>query len=437
MAGITKRASGIYSVRVMIGNDRRTISLGTRSEVRARRAKDFIQDLATSRITGELPERETKRWLSNQSPKLRKRLASVGLIDAATAEEVVSKTLGQFLRDYIDRYGPAKKSTTVTTWKQCERLLLEYFPPSTPLDAITPGDAEDFRNYLLTRTGKKCGKRKAKPLSEATVRRRCGCAKGFFAYALSKGLIAQNPFDNKKIPTTAPRSKQKQFVDVELSVRILENLPSPQWRLLFTLARWGGMRVPSEPAALRWSDIDFERRRIRFRAPKTEHHDGRDFREIPLFPEIEKALSEVDADDVLVLPSLQKITSAATRKPLIKAIRLAGAEPWPKLWTAIRATRDTELRERFPSHVVDEWLGHNDRVARNHYTQTLDEHFERALQECSHFASSMDSQGVAPSTENAKNPVQNRMVSHGDANEWALRDLNPRPPRCKRGALAN
>ena len=35
MAGIVKRANGIYSVRVMVGNDRRTISLGTRSEARA------------------------------------------------------------------------------------------------------------------------------------------------------------------------------------------------------------------------------------------------------------------------------------------------------------------------------------------------------------------------------------------------------------------
>ena len=34
-----------------------------------------------------------------------------------------------------------------------------------------------------------------------------------------------------------------------------------------------------------------------------------------------------------------------------------------ELWTALRASRDTELRERFPSHVVTKWIGHDDRVA--------------------------------------------------------------------------
>ena len=457
MAGIMQRASGLYSVRVMIGNERRTLSLGTRSESRARRAAEFIQDLATARACGELPEKETKLWVAKQSSKLRKRLAAAGLIDDVAAQDAPAVTLGAFLRDYIGRYGPAKKAATVTTWKQCERLLLEYFPADKALDSLTPGDAEDFRNYLLTRSGKPCGNRKAKPLAEATVRRRCGCAKGFFAYAVSKGIIPRNPFDNKKVPTTAPSGRQKEFVTPELAQRVLDQFPTAEWRLLFALARWGGMRVPSEPESLRWSDIDFDRMRISFRCPKTEHHDGKDRREIPIFPELVAPLREVfelaEPGEELVLPFLRTLTGTALRKPLLAAITKAQAKPWPKLWNALRASRVTELRESFPAHVVDAWLGHDDNIARKHYAQTLDDHYQRAtgdvpaaddpgnpwsaLQKCSHFASSRDTHGDAPRPEAPENQASIRNAVHVKAPRWAMRDSNPRHPPCKGGALAN
>lgn len=36
---------------------------------------------------------------------------------------------------------------------------------------------------------------------------------------------------------------------------------------------------------------------------------------------------------------------------------------------------------RFPGHVVDTWLGHSSAVARKHYLQTTDAHWERAVNE--------------------------------------------------------
>ena len=43
------------------------------------------------------------------------------------------------------------------------------------------------------------------------------------------------------------------------------------------------------------------------------------------------------------------------------------------------ATRQTELEESFPSHVVCKWIGNSLQVARKHYLQTTDEHFDRAI----------------------------------------------------------
>ncbi len=38
-----------------------------------------------------------------------------------------------------------------------------------------------------------------------------------------------------------------------------------------------------------------------------------------------------------------------------------------------------ELMETFPSHVVVSWIGHSETVARKHYLQTTDAHFEKAV----------------------------------------------------------
>ena len=62
---------------------------------------------------------------------------------------------------------------------------------------------------------------------------------------------------------------------------------------LFALRRYGGLRCPSEVLLLRWVDVDWEGSRMLIRSPKTEHHDGRECRMVPLFPELAPHLREV------------------------------------------------------------------------------------------------------------------------------------------------
>ncbi len=54
----------------------------------------------------------------------------------------------------------------------------------------------------------------------------------------------------------------------------------------FALSRFGGLRCPSEHVTLTWEDVDWERSRIRIHSPKTEHHEGKESRVIPIFPEL-------------------------------------------------------------------------------------------------------------------------------------------------------
>ena len=110
-----------------------------------------------------------------------------------------------------------------------------------------------------------------------------------------------------------------------------------------------------------------ETNRIVIKSPKPEHHAGHDQRTIPIFPELVQPLEEcrdATGGGNLVFPMLVGRSAAYCRKPVLAAIEAAGIEPWDKLFVALRATRDTELRERYPSHVVDAWIGHDEAVAK-------------------------------------------------------------------------
>lgn len=66
------------------------------------------------------------------------------------------------------------------------------------------------------------------------------------------------------------------------------------------------------------------------------------------------------------------------RTQLVRIIEDAGLKAWPKLFQNLRSTRETELMENFPAHVVCAWMGNTPKVAAKHYLQVTDEHFAEA-----------------------------------------------------------
>ena len=54
--------------------------------------------------------------------------------------------------------------------------------------------------------------------------------------------------------------------------------------------------------------------------------------------------------------------------------------PWPKLFQNLRSTRETELTEQFPVHVVCKWIGNSHPVAAKFYLQVTEDHFREAAQ---------------------------------------------------------
>ena len=377
MASAT-RIDGAWKIRFYDGaGTRRQIHLTGANQRTAENFARHVGILNTAKIlnTADI-DRGTALWLQGLGQSLYDKLAAVGLVAPRAAA-----VLGAFLAGYVqDR--PDTKPATQRKYGSAVAHLVAFFGENRDLRSITRGDADGFRAFLYRQKQ-----------AENTVRRYCGLAKQFFRAALRRHLIDENPFGDQ-VAAVRGNAAKFHFITREDAGKILAACPDVQWRMIFALCRWGGLRCPSEVLALRWEDIAWQERRFTVRSPKTEHHEGKGFRVVPLFPELAAVLTE--GFDV----ALQAIDAAKEGKtrvtvggPVItryreatqnlrttfqKIVIRAGLKPWPKLLQNLRSTRETELAESFPLQAVTAWMGNSQLVAAKHYLQLRDEHFERA-----------------------------------------------------------
>lgn len=168
-----------------------------------------------------------------------------------------------------------------------------------------------------------------------------------------------------------------------MAQQVIDACPDAEWRLIFALSRYAGLRCHSEHLALRWLDVNWEKNRILIHAPKQEHHSNGGDRWIPIFPELHPCLeecfdlAEVGEEFVIVR---YRDTNTNLRTQLMRIIKRAGVKPWPKLFHNLRASRETELAATYPLHTVCEWIGNSARIASAHYLQVTKADFERAAQ---------------------------------------------------------
>ena len=74
---------------------------------------------------------------------------------------------------------------------------------------------------------------------------------------------------------------------------------------------------------------------------------------------------------------------------MLKIIRRAGLEPWERVFQNLRASRQTELSQHFPAHVVCGWMGNSEAVAGEHYLHTTDADFQKATHNQTHSGAEM------------------------------------------------
>ncbi len=364
MASIVRQANGHRLIQFIdrLGA-RRTIRLGVVSQRVADRVKLYVESLVLAARNGEEPDGDVRRWVNSLDSSLVDKLANVGLVAERT---------DVLLQPFLDGYIKSRSDTKPTThevYRHTRRCLIAHFGPNTTLREITPGHADEWRLFL-----------KKQNLADNTVRRRCGVAKQFFHAAVRKNIIERNPFADLKVAVRSNPSRMY-FITRDEAQQVLDACPDAEWRLIFALSRFGGLRCPSEHLALQWADVDWERGRILVHSPKTEHHPGGESRMVPLFPELLAPLREVfeaARPGTKRVINRYRLRNVNLRTHLLRIIRQAGLKPWPKLFQNLRSTRETELAEQYPLHVVCAWIGNTQPVAMRHYLQVTDTHFAHA-----------------------------------------------------------
>jgi len=365
MASLSNEKNGRRTIQFIDENSKRkSIRLGKVTRKNAESVKTRVEYLISSKITGQALDHETSMWLSQIDDGLRCKLHKVDLV---TGPE--SMLLEPFLDSYFESRTDWKPSTRIA-YGQSKKKLIDYFGPKKPLREITRGDADLWRLFLFNQG-----------LASNTICKRSCQAKHFFETSLRRGLIEENVFSHLDSIVRANRDRMH-FVTRDETDAVLKACPDDEWRLLFALGRFGGLRCPSETLRLKWQHVDWGNNRMTVPSPKTEHLPGGRSRVIPIFNELRPYLlavcNQVDPETEFVITRYHG-SKTNLRTQLQKIIRRAGLEPWPKLWQNLRSTRQTELVENKPEHVVCTWIGNSPVIAAKHYLQVTDGHFEEAI----------------------------------------------------------
>ena len=408
MASITKSKTGRLSVQFVLPNKKRgTISLDCADHGFALTAAKCIDDLISAMRLGEAPKPTTRDWIDKQwrtNRPLAEKMVAAGLIESRGSGQ-----LGVFLAGYLEEHGKTAEPGTIKALKQAADKLIAYFGADRKLWTISRDDAKRWETWLRSpeaRAKRKKGKpergergrrRRAKQeaaagqpvegLSEQTRNRRVGMAKQFFKSAIDANLIQENPFAKLKSRVHGNRDNQK-FISRDLADRVIEAMPNAQWRLLFVLLRYVGLRCPTEPMAIRWSDVNFAANTITIRSKKTKRHKS-GVRISPIWPEVlpyledARELAQPGEQFVITMGRTeanapQKGLNANLRTSFRRFLGNAGIEPWPRIFQNLRATRATELAETpgIGPKKAAEFLGHSETIAEEHYhmAQQIDFH---------------------------------------------------------------
>jgi integrase len=379
MASLSTNDAGLHRVYFKAADGRRQcLYLGRIPKKQAEGIERCVADLERANLDGSTPSETTSRWLAEVSEELHARLAKFGMVRERIAEAAaVVVTLGELVARFKARPKWANlKIGTQESISRAIRHLLLYFDATTPITKITAADADDF--YENLRLPKATG---GAGLAVSTANLVGTIVSSIFAYAVDAELIAKNHF--AKLPRGGRRGNNT-MVSHETSVNVLAAITGTEDRLVYGLARWGGLRTISEHRQLRWGDVDWAGNRLLVHSPKNERHHGKATRWIPLFPEIAKLLedrfNEAAEGEEFILPSYRHADRSKAGHMLRVAIRRAGVELWSRLWHSLRATRQSELAEHYPVHVVSAWIGNSAMVAEKHYLMVTPEHFAKATQ---------------------------------------------------------
>lgn len=339
----------------------------------AERFSDWFNRLALAcKIGNELPP-ALLEWLEGLSDEVHSKLAA----DGFCVPRAPSGTLNDLIENFLNGdEARENKESTIRSRRTMSRRWLAFWPENKRVSSFTFQDAKDYQKYHSEHYAVDTWGREIKSLKQ------------IFNYAVEElHWIKENPFRKLKGGSKGGTTT-KHFVTVEETRLILGECPTAEMRLIFSLARFGGLRIPSELKAMEWNDVHYDRNTLTVKIPKktdkkNEAAGKYETREIPLFPELRQAFTEYweilpEGSSNFVFPNCP--SNQALKGRFADILRRAGVTMWKKFFNSMRSTRDTELRTHYPAHSVNAWIGHGQDVAEKHYIQITAKDLETAAQ---------------------------------------------------------
>jgi integrase len=395
-----------YRVQVFIRGVRRKLWIGNVPSSAAKTIAAHLERLKLATETGTLAAPETLRWSQVVSPRIRSQLARWGLIELGHNSGEIPSTIGDYTRHYLETR-PDLAASTLKRLKNSRQHLLKTWPAATSLASITPGDCDRFARTIRSK------------FQPSHAGKTIGDARQFFAAAVRDKKIADNPFAG--ISCAQPHDRTREAYISRQATAVLLTNADPFFAALIAAARFGGLRVPSEPLELQWTDIDWQNNRFTVRSRKTKNYANAT-RVVPLFPELLphlRLLQELAFDGSINVFDRARSSAATTwRDNLLKIITSSGQQPWDKLWQNLRASCRTDLNGTFPDHVVSSWMGHSSKIGKLHYDRIHEEHYAAAVgQSAGHQQVNCGAPGGAPApttTDTTRQPGRKKSTKNAE-----------------------
>lgn len=329
--------------------------LGKLPKSQAAEIKIHIEHLLASRASDESVSPVLKAWLARISNQLREKLIKLELLEGNQRPADLAGLLQYGVGEYDHKNVNTKR--IISTARD---FLIEFFGASVSAEKITPGDADDFRRWL-----------EGRGFAPSTIATICRRSTRLFNMAIRKEWISSNPFAG--MGGYEHTNVERRFFVDRKSIEAIIDECEQEWKLWIALMRYGGLRSPSELIPMKWEHFDLENRSLKVFSPKTGE------RILPIFPEIWRHLLKAKAASSETHVLTIKRSERALYSGFLKRVKRVGIEPWPKLLLNLRSSCETDLVEQYPIHVVTAWLGHSPAIAKKHYLQVLDDHFQRAV----------------------------------------------------------
>jgi integrase len=267
--------------------------------------------------------------------------------------------------EWIDHYGGRssrgiRPETVADYRRRLEREAIPFFT-RMPLAAIQPADIKRFARHVA-----------ARGVSASTVRLALAPVKALLADAFEAGDIRSNPAAGVRLALNgtgqAEEDEQVKALTEEELGRLLAEIPE-QWRVFFELLAQTGLRI-GEAIALRWQDVDFDRRRVHvgrrfyrgsFAPPKSRY--GR--RDVPIGPGLAgdleaRWLLEEDVEGLVFPSSTGTVLDADNlRRRVLKPAARRASVPWAGFHTFRHTCATTLFHRGINPKQAQVWLGHH------------------------------------------------------------------------------